>query len=190
MDIKILTLDELRKRSANYETLTEAINNGLTFELFDDGVHYITAGAAHEMALAGPASGEMNFDFLHELSTGVCAALLSYSGNLCMNYVATLEDSAATVLGNYKGGLSLAGIEKLSDNSIDSLCKIPGRLALNGLTSISKRAAVALSSRKAPTILNDFTEASLVSWRLMQKSLGELLIFESWDKEHRTDLDF
>ena len=91
------------------------------------------------------------------------------------------------MLGDYKGGLSFAGIEKLSDPAIESISRIPGRLSLSGLTHISKRAAIALASRKAPTVLNDFAEASLVSWRLMQESLGDLLVFESWDRDHRPE---
>jgi len=183
MEIKILTLTELEERLSHYETPKDAYDDDITGRLFDDDVHYITAEAAQQLALIGPTGGEMNLDFLWELSTDVCAALRSYSGDLVINYFSHLSDSAAVMLGEFKGGLELGGINELSDDAIESLAKIPGRLSLFGLRRISKRAAIALSQRKATTVLNDFAAGSLVSWRLLQDSLGELLVFESdeWD---------
>jgi hypothetical protein len=187
MEIKILTLTELEKRLSHYETPEEAYDDDITGRLFDDSVHYITAEAAQLLALMGPPSGQMNLDFIEELSTDVCAALLSYSGDITINYFSHLSDSAAAVLSEYKGGLEFGGINELSDEAIESLAKIPGRLSLFGLRRISKRAAIALSQRKATTVLNDFAAGSLVSWRLLQDSLGQLLVLESDEWDSRLD---
>ena len=187
MEIKILTLTELEERLSHYETPEDAFCDDLTGRLFDDDLHYITAEAAQKLALVGPAGGEMNLDFLRELSTDVCAALRSYSGNLVLNLITQLSDSAAAMLGEFEGGLELCNINELSDDAIESLAKIPGRLSLYGLRSISKRAASALSERKATTVLNDYAAGSLVSWRLLQESLGELLVLESDEWDSRLD---
>ena len=186
--VLVLDRDTLIKRVSEYDgpsiasQVVEAIKDDLSGRLFDDGVNFMTGGAAKILAGAWPPEMEMNLDFLFELTADVCVELAAFEGDLVVNYVRSISSNAAEVLSFRKGGVSMQSLDVTDDRVIEFLSKVGGDLRLPEYSKISEKAAVALAKRKAETVLNACAEGRLEDFVKLKEGLGDLLVLDDWLK--------
>lgn len=182
--VLVLNRNALITRISEYDgtsitsKVVEAIKDDLSGKLFDGGVNFMTSGAARILAEAWPPEGEMNLDFLFELTADVCVELEAFKGDLVVNCVSSISSEAAEVLSFRNGGLSMVALDVTDERVIEFLAKVGGDLLLPGCSIISKKAAISLASRKAKTVLNAYAEGRLEDFVYLKESLGGLLVLD------------